>query len=41
MLMMTAYIHTHMTLLDAESKINSNIDKRMLSLIINWFDCYN
>ena len=41
MLMMTACMHTHMTLSDAESETNSNTDKIMLSTIVNWSDCYN
>jgi len=33
--MMTACTHTHMTFFDAESEINSNTDKKMLSTIVN------
>jgi len=32
---MIACIHTHVTLFDAKSEINSNIDKKILSSIVN------
>jgi len=41
MLMMTACMHIHVILFNAESETNSNTDKKTLSLIVNWFHCYN
>jgi len=33
--MMTACMHAHVTLFNAESETNFNTDKKMLSLIVN------
>jgi len=41
MLIMIVSTHTHIILLNTESEANSNTDKKMLSTIVNWFDCYN